>query len=351
MDEQYNLVHRDAGQEAVRESGRRLKYSRIRYRRIFLIVTDLLGMGGAPDAPEYGDAAADTVTRLAGSRVKPDIRNLRNLGLFNMKRIPGVDPITYMMGRYMPLSRKSAGTDLAAGFRELMGILPEEEAEAPAGEAVTEISARDTALEALAEKAVTETFPVRTIPEALKEAGLDFLTAGSAGEAFSAAGSGDGAAGSGDGAAGSEDSAAGSEDSTAASGDCLCRERGMEAMDRVLDRMKKDFHGLCFADVGEKEISPAALERFDRALGKLMREMNHNDLLLVTAVRGNDPASPEKDGSRERVPLVAWSPRFRTGGPLPGASTLAIVGATVCENFGVMLPEGAVGTSRWDDFW
>ena len=53
MDEQYSRVHRDAGQEAVRESGRKLKYSRIRYRRIFLIVTDLLGMGGAPDAPEY----------------------------------------------------------------------------------------------------------------------------------------------------------------------------------------------------------------------------------------------------------------------------------------------------------
>ena len=330
MDEQYSRVHRDAGQEAVRESGRKLKYSRIRYRRIFLIVTDLLGMGGAPDAPEYGDAAADTVTRLAGSREKPDIRNLRNLGLFNMKRIPGVDPITYMMGRYMPLSRKSEGTDLAAGFRELMGILPEEEAETPAGNTVPEASARNTVLEALAEKSVPEIFPAKTIPETMKEAGLDFLTAGSVGEAFNAVESADCASGS---------------------ADCLCRARGMEAMDRVLERMKQDFHGLCFADVGESEVTPAALERFDRALGKLMREMNHNDLLLVTAVRGNDPASPEKDGSRERVPLVAWSPRFRTGGPLPGASTLAIVGATVCDNFGVALPEGAFGTYRWDDFW
>ena len=330
MDEQYSRVHRDAGQEAVRESGRKLKYSRILYRRIFLIVTDLLGMGGAPDAPEYGDAAADTVTRLAGSREKPDIRNLRNLGLFNMKRIPGVDPITYMMGRYMPLSRKSEGTDLATGFRELMGILPEEEAETPAGNTVPEASARNTVLEALAEKSVPEIFPAKTIPEVLKEAGLDFLTAGGVGEAFNAAES---------------------LESASESADCLCRERGMEAMDRVLDRMKQDFHGLCFADVGESEATPAALERFDRALGKLMREMNHNDLLLVTAVRGNDPASPEKDGSRERVPLVAWSPRFRTGGPLPGASTLTIVGATVCDNFGVAMPEGAVGTSRWDDFW
>ena len=348
MNEQYSRIHRESGQEAVRESGRRLKYSRVRYRRIFLIVTDLLGMGGAPDAPEYGDAAADTVTRLAGSREKPDVRNLRNLGLFNMKRIPGVDPITYMMGRYMPLSRKSAGTDLSAGFRELMGILPEEEAETFAGNTMPEASAQNTVPEALAEKSVPEalagksvpgalaeksvpeTFPAKIIPEALIEAGLDFLTAGSVGEAFNAAESADCASGS---------------------ADCLCRERGMEAMDRVLDRMKKDFHGLCFADVGEDEVSPAALERFDRTLGKLMKEMNHNDLLLVTAVRGNDPASPGKDGSRERVPLVAWSPRFRTGGPLPGASTLAIVGATVCDNFGVALPKGTAGTSRWDDFW
>ena len=28
-----------------------------------------------------------------------------------------------------------------------------------------------------------------------------------------------------------------------------------------------------------------------------------------------------------------------------------IVGATVCDNFGVALPKGTAGTSRWDDFW
>ncbi len=304
-----NEIRRETGREALRESGRRLKYSRVRYRRIFLVITDVLGMGGAPDAPEYGDAAADTVTRLAGSREKPDVPNLRNLGLFNMKRIPGVAPITYMMGRYMPLSRKSGGTDLAAGIRELMGILPEEG---------TDVSARKTAAGEGAEPAAP-----KTVPEALKEAGLDVIAAGSVSGVFG----------------------------SAAAAECLCKGRGTEAMDRLLELAKRDFHGLCFADVGEEEITPAALERFDRWLGDFMQALNHNDLLLVTGVRGHDPASPEKDGTRERVPLVAWSPRFRTGGPLPGASWFCLAGATVCDNFGVKLPEGCAGNSRWDDFW
>ena len=82
-----------------------------------------------------------------------------------------------------------------------------------------------------------------------------------------------------------------------------------------------------------------------------MHGLNHNDLLLVTGVRGRDPASPDQHGTRERAAFTAWSPRFRTGGPLPGASWLCFVGATICDNFGVKLPEGAVGNSRWDDFW
>ena len=306
MGEHENEIRRESGREASRETGRRLKYSRTRYRRVFLIITDLMGIGGAPDAAAYGDAAADTMARLAGSPEKPDVRNLRNLGLFNMKRIPGVDPVTYRMGRYMPLCRKSGGTDLAAGIRELMGILPAEDAE-PEGTKPEERGLPGSV----------------TVPAALKAAGLDLFSAGTVREVF------------------------GNEEFP----ECLCRERGMEAMAQVIKLTDRDFHGLCFADVGEDEASPAALERFDRALGKLMHGLNHNDLLLVTGVRGRDPASPDQHGTRERAAFTAWSPRFRTGGPLPGASWLCFVGATICDNFGVKLPEGAVGNSRWDDFW
>ena len=124
MGEHDNEIRRESGREASRETGRRLKYSRIRYRRVFLIITDLMGIGGAPDAAAYGDAAADTMARLAGSPEKPDVRNLRNLGLFNMKRIPGVDPVTYMMGRYMPLCRTDgdpAGRRRGAGGNKTGG--------------------------------------------------------------------------------------------------------------------------------------------------------------------------------------------------------------------------------------
>ncbi len=294
MGENDNEIRRETGREAIRETGRRLKYSRVRYRRIFLVITDVLGMGGAPDAPEYGDAAADTVTRLAGSRERPDVRNLRNLGLFNMKRIPGVDPITYMMGRYMPLSRKSGGTDLAAGIRELMGICPE-----------------------------NGRVPEKSALDALQEAGLETISVGRVSAAFNGSGI----------------------------SETLCPVYTAQSVIQAMELAKRDFRGLCFVDAARDSVSPGTLELFDKELGKLMQALTHNDLLLVTGVRGNDPASPDRDGTRERVPLVAWSPRFRTGGPLPGASNLGVVGATICDNFGVKLPEGCTGNSRWDDFW
>ena len=216
MGEHDNEIRRESGREASRETGRRLKYSRTRYRRVFLIITDLMGIGGAPDAAAYGDAAADTMARLAGSPEKPDVRNLRNLGLFNMKRIPGVDPVTYMMGRYMPLFRKSGGTDLTAGIRELMGILPAEDAE-PEGTKPEERGLPGSV----------------TVPAALKAAGLDLFSAGTVREVF------------------------GNEEFP----ECLCRERGMEAMAQVIKLTDRDFHGLCFADVGEDEASRTEPQR------------------------------------------------------------------------------------------
>ncbi len=77
----------------------------------------------------------------------------------------------------------------------------------------------------------------------------------------------------------------------------------------------------------------AALARFDAALGRWLERLGEEDLLIVTADHGCDPAAPHTDHTREHAPLLA---RFdghagrRHDGPLAdvGASMLDWLTAT-----------------------
>ncbi len=45
------------------------------------------------------------------------------------------------------------------------------------------------------------------------------------------------------------------------------------------------------------------------------------------------------DHTREYVPLVVYSPSFKTGGEMPQNETFSDIGATIAENFDVKMPE------------
>ncbi len=85
-----------------------------------------------------------------------------------------------------------------------------------------------------------------------------------------------------------------------------------------------------------------ALEEFDAQLGPLLEQLRNTDLLLITADHGCDPCpcSPSTDHSREYVPILAYSPGGSHGTALGERGTLADMGQTVAENFGVRLPHG-----------
>ena len=51
------------------------------------------------------------------------------------------------------------------------------------------------------------------------------------------------------------------------------------------------------------------------------------------------------DHTREKVPLLIYSPSMKQGGLLPEQETFAVIGATVADNFHVPMPEGTIGTS------
>jgi len=77
------------------------------------------------------------------------------------------------------------------------------------------------------------------------------------------------------------------------------------------------------------------LERFDARLAGLLPLLREDDLLVITADHGNDPATPSTDHSREHVPLLVTGPRVRAGRSLGTRATFADLGQTLAEVFGV----------------
>ena len=66
--------------------------SQYKYKRIFLIVLDSMGMGDAADAADYGDKGSDTLAHIAERMPDFKIPNLVKLGLANLKPMQGVEP-------------------------------------------------------------------------------------------------------------------------------------------------------------------------------------------------------------------------------------------------------------------
>ncbi len=82
------------------------------------------------------------------------------------------------------------------------------------------------------------------------------------------------------------------------------------------------------------------LEEFDRSLPELRAAMGTNDCLVITADHGCDPTTPRTDHSREYVPILACGALVCGGVNLGCRGTVADVGQTVAENFGLMVRAG-----------
>ena len=83
-----------------------------------------------------------------------------------------------------------------------------------------------------------------------------------------------------------------------------------------------------------------ALEEVDALLPHLFERLRAQDLLFLTADHGCDPQGPSTDHSREYVPILATGPRVRKGVNLGTRATLADIGQTIAENFGLHISNG-----------
>lgn len=94
----------------------------MRYKRIFTIVIDSLGIGAMPDSEKFGDVGVDTLGHIAEKMEGFNIPNLTKLGMANLKPIKGVEPIPSPIGYYTALSERSNGKDTMTGHWEMMGL-------------------------------------------------------------------------------------------------------------------------------------------------------------------------------------------------------------------------------------
>jgi phosphopentomutase len=124
-------------------------------------------------------------------------------------------------------------------------------------------------------------------------------------------------------------------------------------MDVLTGRMAMQDSGLLFVNLVDfdtlyghrNDVAGYArnLERFDARLAALLPGLGDDDLLMITADHGNDPATPSTDHSREHVPLLVTGPRVRGGVSLGTRPSFADLGQTLAEVFGV--PPLGHGTS------
>jgi phosphopentomutase len=164
--------------------------------------------------------------------------------------------------------------------------------------------------------------PEETLLDKMKSAGLRVAAVGKIGSIFCHRGT-------------TEELAAGNND---ASLDQTLRALGVTGTGLIFTNLV-DFDML-YGHRNDVEGYARALEQFDRRLPEIQSAMRDDDLLIITADHGCDPGDVSTDHTREYVPVLAWGRRARRGVDLGTLGSLADVGQTIAENFGLEIQSG-----------
>ena len=93
-----------------------------KYKRIFTIVIDSLGIGAMEDSEQFGDKGVNTLGHIAERMEDFQIPNLRKLGIANLCSLSGLAPEEKPLGYRMVMREMSNGKDTMTGHWEMMGI-------------------------------------------------------------------------------------------------------------------------------------------------------------------------------------------------------------------------------------
>lgn len=374
-----------------------------KFNRVHLIVMDSVGIGEAPDAAAFDDLGSHTLGNIA-KVAGVSLPHMEALGLGNIEALDNVKPVTKSKGYWTKLEEVSAGKDTMTGHWEIMGLnikqpfrvfpngfpdellnkikdfsgrnivcnLPYSGTEVlddfgphqmetgdlivyTSADSVLQIAAHEEVipLEELYKiceyaRSITLEEPYmlgriiarpyvgqpgafqrtanrhdyalspfgKTTLDFLKEAGKDVISVGKIADIFNNQGI--------------------TESNRT--------KDNMDGVDKLLEVMKKDFHGLSFTNLVDfdavyghrrnPEGYARALEDFDARLPEIYAAMKEDDLLIITADHGNDPTYKGTDHTREYVPILIYSPSIENAKELK-ASHFADIAETISDNFHV----------------
>lgn len=115
-----------------------------------------------------------------------------------------------------------------------------------------------------------------------------------------------------------------------------------EGMEKMLALAEREFGGLCFVNLVDFDMIyghrrdtdgyAKALSEFDAFLPEFTNKMKEDDLLIITADHGCDPAFKGTDHTRECVPLIVFSKKTKCVN-LGTRNTFADISATISDLF------------------
>jgi len=130
----------------------------------------------------------------------------------------------------------------------------------------------------------------------------------------------------------------------------LTAKNNQQSIDQTIHALGQDTRGLIFSNLvdfdmlyghrRDTEGYARALEHFDSSLPHIEAAMRDGDLMIITADHGNDPTFPGTDHTREYAPLLVYGKSARPGVNLGTRGSLADIGQTTAENFGLKLTAG-----------
>ena len=343
-------------------------------KRVFLIVFDSFGIGGAHDAKKFGDDGSNTLESISKSK-KFKVKNLKKLGLFNIDGVTVGKKEKRPIGSYGRAVEKSNAKDSTTGHWEIAGLVskspfplfpngfPKEFIKKlekvwgrkiivnkpysgtkvlmdygqehidtgkiivyTSGDSVLQVACHESVatLEELytmceqARELCTGEFavgrviarpfigeypnfvrthdrkdysltpPKKTMLNKLQEKGKDVISIGKINALFNGYGI---------------------TESYPTSGD-------EDGMNKTIEMTKRDFNGLCFVNLVDFDTEfghrnnvdgyANNLSNMDKQLGKLIRSLKADDILIITADHGCDPATESTDHSRENVPVLVY---------------------------------------------
>jgi phosphopentomutase len=123
-----------------------------------------------------------------------------------------------------------------------------------------------------------------------------------------------------------------------------------QSIDETIRALEDDTRGLIFSNLVDFDMLyghrrdvegyARALEHFDSRLPEIEGAMRDDDLLVITADHGNDPTYRGTDHTREYAPLLVYGKKAKAGVNFGDRASLADIGQTVADNFGLRLGAG-----------